>query len=111
MARLVLVALALSFPTCAGWAQTPTPSASPWQVGAEPRPARSFDLTSTHINQPSGDDSEDGVVAGTELVPDGVVGFGMFGAETEELTHSRATVRDFTVPRQRKPAVGFSLKF
>jgi hypothetical protein len=51
------------------------------------------------------------VVAGTELLPNGMFGVGMFGEKMGESAHSAATVRDFYTPRARKPAVGFSLKF
>lgn len=99
----------LAFPAV-GIAQTPAPSASPWQVQVEPQKAQSFDIASTRINLPS-DNPDSRVVAGTEVLPNGMVGFGMFGERTQSANHSRSTVRDFSLPRDRKPAVGFSLKF
>ena len=56
-------------------------------------------------------DPDSRVVAGTEVLPNGMFGVGMFGEKTAETAHSRATVRDFSLPQDRKPAVGFSLKF
>jgi hypothetical protein len=111
MARLVLFAVALTYPACAGWTQTPASPPSPWQVSAEPRPTRSFDSSSTGANPPASDYAENSFVTETELLPNGMIGFGMFGEKRVGSIHSRATVRDFTIPRQRKPAVRFSLKF
>ena len=111
MGRLVLVALAVSIPSAAGWAQTPSPAPSPWQTNVEPQTVRALDLSLAQANPLSPDNPDSRVVAGTEVLPHGMLGFGMFGDKAEGTVHTRATVRDFTLPRARKPAVGFSLKF
>ena len=111
MVRLLPVAVALASTSVAGWAQTPNSPASPWRADAEPRAMRSFDLSSTQTNQHSSNDPAGRVVFGTELLANGTAGFGMFGEESTQPAQSRATVRDYTLPRSRKPAVGFSLKF
>lgn len=111
MGRLVLVALAISIPAAAGWAQTASPAPSPWQTNVEPQTVRALDLSLAQSNQLSPVDPDSRIVAGTEVLPDGMFGLGMFGDKAEGTAHARATARDFTLPPARKPAVGFSLKF
>lgn len=111
MVRIVLIAVALSLTSGVGRAQTPNTSPSPLRAEVEPRPARSFDLSSTRTNQTWKDDPAGRVVVGTELLANGTAGFGMFGEETARPSGSRVTARDYTLPGSRKPAVGFSLKF
>jgi hypothetical protein len=110
MGRLVLVALAIAIPAGTGWSQ-PAPSPSPWHVNVEPQAAQAPDLSLAETSQLYSGDPDSRVVAGTEVLPNGMFGVGMFGEKTAETDHSRATVRDFSLPRDRKPAVGFSLKF
>ena len=44
-------------------------------------------------------------------MPNGVLGVGMFGQKAEKGPLSAATARDYSLRKQRKAAVGFSLKF
>jgi len=111
MARLVLVALALSFSASGALAEAPNPPPSAWHVANEPMPPHSYDLMPIQMDERPAYDPEGRIVAGTEVLPNGTVGFGMFGERGKQSVHSRATVRDFTLPKARKPAVGFSLKF
>jgi len=111
MVRLFPVAVALSLTPVAGWAQTPISPPSSSRADAEPRPTRSFDLSSTRTNQPFSNVPAGRVMFGSELLDNGTAGFGMFGEETTGPAQSRATARDYTLPSSRKPAVGFSLKF
>jgi hypothetical protein len=110
MARKSLFSLALIALPAAGLAQTQGQTPSPWQAAPEPPKTQSFDLSSTRTSLPS-DNPDSRVVAGTEVLPNTMVGFGMFGDQMQPSSHSRSTVRDFSLPRDRKPAVGFSLKF
>lgn len=110
MGRLVLIAFGLWVPAGAAWAQ-PAPPPSPWHVNAEPQPVKLLDLSPTDADPLINDGPDSRVVAGTEVLPNGMFGVGMFGEEMEESVHSPATVWEFSLPKQRKPAVGFSLKF
>jgi hypothetical protein len=110
MGRLVLVALAIAIPSGTAWSQ-PAPSPDPWHANVEPQAASELDLSLAEPSQLYSGDPDSRIVAGTEVLPNGMFGFGMFGEKTAETAHSRATVRDFSLPRARKPAVGFSLKF
>jgi hypothetical protein len=44
-------------------------------------------------------------------MPNGVIGFGLFGQRSAGPGGSPVTARDWALPKQRKAAVGFSLKF
>lgn len=53
----------------------------------------------------------DGPQLKAEISPNSSFGIGIFGLKPDK-THLRpVTVREITVPRQRRAAVGFSLKF
>jgi hypothetical protein len=113
MARLVLLLLSVPLLTTPGWAQSQASGqpSNPWQVAPEPKPAPSFGLSSSLTDPRSQFDHGTQLIAGTELMPNGQVGVGTFGERADRPVDMRATARDFTIPRQPKTAVGFSLRF
>ena len=87
MGRLVLVALAIAVPAGTAWSQ-PAPSPSPWHVNVEPQAAQAPDLSLAETSQLYSGDPDSRVVAGTEVLPNGMFGVGMFGEKTAETAHS-----------------------
>lgn len=111
MARLVLIGMALTLSTAAATAQPPGERQNPWQTD-ELRPAgRDFTMPGEHRDGAARPGSGSRIFAGEELMPNGVIGFGMFGEKAERSPHSRSIARELTLPKQRKAAVGFLLKF
>ena len=100
MARLGSVALILLSVPAAAW--------SGYAAGAEPDQSRSF-----HLPRPSADFrfSEHERFGRTKIGPDAHVGFGMFGLKPEKSHLRPVTGRELDAPKQRRAAVGFSLRF
>lgn len=71
------------------------------------QPVRNF-----HLQQPSADRfAPDGRFGRTEIAPNTHFGFGVFGLKSEKSHLQPVTVREIDAPKQRRAAVGFSLKF
>ena len=95
MVRLGSVALlALSLPAAA------------W--GGPPDRPRSYQLPSTspHLRQ-----VVEAPMGRTEIAPNAHFGFGMFGLKSEKTYLQPVTGREIDTRKQRRAAVGFSLKF
>lgn len=90
--------IALSLPAAA-WSNPPT---------ADPAPIRSF-----HLPGPIFDHRlvPDAPIGRTEIAPNIQFGFGMFGLKPEKTHLQPVTGREINAPKQRRVAVGFSLKF
>lgn len=101
MARLGSVALITLFLPTAAWGDAPAP---------DPKSAltRSF-----HLPRPSADfrDDTDERFGRTQIAPNAHFGVGMFGLKPEKSPLRPATVREIDAPKQRRAAVGFSLRF
>jgi len=108
MARLVAQILLLTSPMIAAGAQAAGPP-NAWHVDPEIPPSRSFDIPDQVVSFNVGKGSR--IFAGRELIPNGVLGVGMFGPKADKSPHSAATARDLSMRKARKAAVGFSLKF
>lgn len=109
MARLSSLSIAIllsSVPATSLAAQ----AANPWHASDEPAPANSFDLPDERSAR-IGSSSGSRIIAGTDVMPNATVGFGMFGHKSEKSQLAPATARDLSLPRTRRAAVGFSLKF
>lgn len=101
MIRLGSVALiVLSLPTSA-WSNPPKTADQPAQKQSfhMPRPSTDYDL------------APDGRIGRTEIAPNADFGFGMFGLKSEKSHLQPVTGREINTPKQRRAAVGFSLKF
>lgn len=110
MARLVAVALAISFSSVSGVAHAADRPASAWSGPEAPRPAPSFDIPDE--NELVGSRTAGTrIIAGTEVYPNTTVGFGMFGQKAEKSPHASSTVRELAIPKSRRAAVGLSFKF
>lgn len=110
MARLVLVAIVVALSSASGVAQAADASSNPWHGPKEPRAAPNFDIPND-IDVVSAATSGSRIIAGTELIPNTMVGFGMFGHKSEKSPLAPAVARDLAVPKSRKAAVGFSFRF
>lgn len=51
------------------------------------------------------------IFAGTALLPNTVFGLGLFGERARKEPLAPVTAREISLPKQRKAAVGFSLRF
>ena len=111
MARLVPIFLLLSLTSIAAEADAAEPSDGAWHVDQRIERSRSFDIPDQLTNVRSGSGLGSRILAGRELMPNGVIGLGMFGQKSEKGPLSAATARDLSLPKHRKAAVGFSLKF
>ena len=101
MVRLVSVALiALSLPVSA-WAKPHTTDQKPDQISAVYLPRAPAQLGHARVER----------IGRAELAPNLHFGFGMFGLKSEKSPMRPATVREIDAPKQRRAAVGFSLKF
>jgi len=110
MARLFLVAIAASLMSVSGLAQAADKSASPWKAPANPAAAPSYDIPDEKAAG-SGKTYGSRIFAGTELMPNAVVGVGRFGERAEKSAHAPSIARELAIPHQRKAAVGFSWRF
>lgn len=98
MVRLASVALiVLSLPVAA-WSKPPA---------TEPERVRSFQLPPPADRQ----FTLDGPFGRKEIAPNTHFGFGMFGLKSDKTDLRPATGREIIAPKQRRAAVGFSLKF
>lgn len=110
MARLVAVALVISFSSFSGVAQAADRPASPWNGTEELRAPPSFDIPD-ETNVLNSRTTGSRIIAGTELFPNTTVGFGMFGQKAEKSPHAPSIARELSLPKSRKAAVGLSLRF
>ena len=110
MARLVATFLVLTFTSIAAGAPAAEPS-NPWHVDQKSEPSRTFDVA----DQVSAGRGAAGwgsrIFAGKQLMPNGVIGIGMFGPKAEKGPHDPTIGRDLSLRKQRKASVGFSLRF
>lgn len=110
MVRLSAAASALLLLASPAWSQQANLTLLPPPASTEQAPAFDFSLPDDPDGKAPGNRGSN-IVAGTEVSPNGMVGFGIFGEKSGELAQPPVTNRDYTLGRQRKPAVGFSLKF
>ena len=109
MARFVSVAFAsMLFATSAQAQVVANGAQSPWHVSQEERPAPSFDIVEDSADPGVSGSKGSVIIAGTDLAPNTVVGF---GERAEPPEHARSTNRDYLLPKSRKAAVGFALRF
>ncbi len=112
MARFVCIALAsmlFAAPLQAQVAKDRAPS--PWHVPEEVAAERSFDIVDDPADTGSSGSKGSRIIAGTEVMANTSIGFGMFGEKTDPPDHARSTNRDYSVPKSRKAAFGVALRF
>jgi hypothetical protein len=111
MARILTIALASVLSAAPLQAQVANTSAqNPWDVSEDEKSLPDFDIVDDSTG-PGPATKGSVIIAGTELVPNAMVGFGMFGERAERADHARTTNRDYTMPKTRKAAVGVALRF
>lgn len=112
MARLVSQFLVLTLIPGAAAAQVGGSAASaPWHADEKIQSSRSFDIPDQPADPLSDTRFGSRIIAGTRLMANGMVGFGLFGQKAEKGPLSPVTARDLALPKSRKAAVGFSLRF
>lgn len=109
MARLVPIAIMAMILSAPAWSQS-TQIVANSAPEAHARP-QNYDIPDSAAYPSFGGMSGSRIVAGTELLPNTLVGIGMFGPKAEKSPHAAATARDLAVTRSRKAAVGLSLRF
>ena len=112
MARPVLIALAsvlFAAPVQAQAAKDRVPRS--WQVDEETKPERSFDIVDDAADPDGSTGKGSRIIAGTEVMANTAIGFGMFGEKTDRPDHARSTNRDYSMPKTRKAAFGVALRF
>lgn len=110
MARLVpaLSAVALGMLPQLALAE---PRTSAWSTRERAVPVRSFDIQNPQQSGRGDRDAGARIIAGRSLMPNGMFGLGFFGQKDAGASPGRVTGRELTIPKQRRAAVGFSLKF
>ena len=113
MARIVRLALAsmlFAAPVQAQVAKDRAPT--PWLVPFEEITAeRSFDIVDDPA-APNGSGSKGSrIIAGTEVLANTSIGFGIFGEKADRPDHAPSINRDYSVPKSRKAAAGVALRF
>ena len=112
MARFVSMALLSMLLTAPAQAQVAKSAASsPWQVSVEAEPERNFDIIDVSPDHDGSGTRGSRIIAGTEVMANTAIGFGMFGEKAERPDHARTTNRDYSVPKTRKAAFGVALRF
>ena len=112
MARFAAVAFAsMLFATSAETQVVNNDAQDPWHVRPEKRASPNFGITDDSVDPGTSAAKGSLIIAGTDLTPNTMVGFGMFGERAERPDHARSTNRDYSMPKTRKPAVGFALRF
>ena len=98
MVRLGSVALIAILLPAVAWSNPPSGSSEP---------VRTF-----HLPQPSADRfAREDRIGRTQIAPNTHFGFGMFGLKSEKSPLRPVTGREIDAPKQRRAAVGFSLRF
>lgn len=111
MARLLATLFVVTSSSFVPGALAAEPSSSPWRADTKVQANRNFDLPDERSATRAAKGWESRLFAGRQVMPNGTFGIGMFGPKAEKGPHSAATARDLSMPKQRKAAVGFSLKF
>ena len=101
MVRLGSVALIALFLPAAAWGDPPASDPKSGQVRSFGLPQLSSDFS----------DATDERFGRAQIAPNAHFGFGMFGLKSEKSPLRPVTVREIDAPKQRRAAVGFSLKF
>lgn len=110
MARLVVAAVAVLIWSISGPAKAADAPSGPWNGNEERRPAQNYDIPD-EADIGGSRMSGSRIIAGTEVMPNTMVGFGMFGQKAEKTPHAASTARELALPKSRKAAVGLSFKF
>ena len=113
MARFVGIALTSMLFTAPVQAQAAKDRApSPWHVTEEEvAPEPSFDIIDDASTANGSGTKGSRIIAGTEVMANTSIGFGMFGEKTDPPDHARSINRDYSVPKSRKAAFGVALRF
>ena len=112
MARFVTLAFGcvlFAAPLSAQVAQSPAPN--PTQTGDEQKPERSFDILDDDSDTNGSSSKGSRIIAGTEVMANTSIGFGIFGEKADPPDHARSINRDYSIPKSRKAAVGVALRF
>lgn len=112
MARHVCIALAsvlLAAPVQAQVAKGSAPIA--WQVPEEVAAERSFDIVDDTSDTNGSGTKGSRIIAGTEVMANTSIGFGLFGEKAERPEHAKSINRDYSVPKSRKAAIGVAVRF
>jgi hypothetical protein len=112
MARFVSIALASVLITAPVQAQVAKDRvSSPYQVSEEQQPERSFDIVDEATDTGGSSSKGSRIIAGTEVMANTMVGFGLFGEKADPPDHARSINRDYSIPKSRKAAIGVALRF
>ena len=99
MVRSAAVALLLLLLPATAWSKPPA---------TDPAQGRNFDLPRPSAHHRF---APEGPIGRTEVAPNAHVGFGLFGMKSERTYLQPVTGREIDAPKQRRAAVGFSLRF
>ena len=112
MARFVTIALASALLTTPLQAQVAKDHApGPFHVSDEQKPERSFDIVDDPAETNGSGSKGSRIIAGTEVLANTSIGFGLFGEKADRPDHTRSINRDYSVPKSRKAAIGVALRF
>ena len=88
-----------------------SPARTPSQAGDEQKPERSFDIIDEAPDTGGSSRKGSRIIAGTEVMANTSIGFGVFGEKANPPDHAKSIYRDYSVPKSRKAAFGVALRF
>src|SRR5688572_22774479 len=112
MTRFVSIALAsvlIAAPVQAQAVKDRVPT--PWQVPKEKADEPNFDIVDDALDAGSLGTKGSRIIAGTEVMANTSIGFGLFGEKAERQDHAKSINRDYSVPKPRKAGLGDALRF
>jgi hypothetical protein len=112
MARIVSIALMsmlVAAPVKAQVANSAAPG--PWQLSEDIAAERNFDIVDDESDTVGSGGKGSRIIAGTEVMANTAIGFGLFGEKAERPDHARSTNRDYSMPKTRKAAFGVAVRF
>ncbi len=111
MARLFPPTLVLAMASLATGAQAGEPLRSPWSGSEKPAETSGYSMPRAQPAPPAQRNGGTRIFAGTALLPNTMFGLGLFGERANREPLAPVTAREINLPKQRKAAVGFSLRF
>jgi len=109
LVRIAFMSVLFTAPVQAQVAEDHAPG--PFQISEEQKPERSFDIVDDATDTDGSSSKGSRIIAGTELMANTSIGFGLFGEKADRPDHTRSINRDYSIPKSRKAAVGVALRF
>lgn len=111
MARLVPTVLIIASTSFSGAAIAADRPDSPWSTREKSPLSRSFEIADNRDASQPGRADGARIIAGRQIMPNGIIGFGFFGPKPAASLVAPVTIGERAIRKQRRAAVGLSLRF